>query len=332
MTDQLLAPPTHLSPTESLRLSQLAPKWLRSQAPSNLPYPLSLLTTSESAEQWQANENLMVACLRTGDDETASICLDKLSQRFGPDNERVQALRGLYEEATATDEQALLKVLKSYDEILEEKPANVPVMKRKVALLRGLGRLDQATKTLTELLDSSPIDAEAWAELAELYFSQSMHSQAVFCLEEVLLIMPNAWNIHARLGETLYVSAGAAEDAGGKLKLLADAQRSFCRSIELCDDYLRGYYGLKLTSQRLLEVLSKSGGKPPKTQSSDATVGDLPPPSVASVEKLRELSTKKLSEIVRRSMSGERGWDGYDQAELIAARELLDRDTQSVQR
>jgi len=81
-----------------------------------------------------------------------------------------------------------------------------------------------------------------------------------------------------------------------------------------------------------LVALSQSGSKPPKAQSSDATVGDLPPPSVASVEKLRELSTKKLSEIVRRSMGGERGWDGYDQAELIAARELLDRDTQSVQR
>lgn len=46
----------------------------------------------------------------------------------------------------------------------------------------------------------------------------------------------------------LFISANAAEDAGGKLKLLADAQRSFCRSIELCDDYLRGYYGLKLVS------------------------------------------------------------------------------------
>jgi hypothetical protein len=86
------------------------------------------------------------------------------------------------------------------------------------------------------------------------------------------------------------------------------------------------------TSQHLLVALSQSGSKPPKAQSADATVGDLPPPSVASVEKLRELSTKKLSEIVRRSMGGERGWDGYDQAELIAARELLDRDTQSVQR
>jgi hypothetical protein len=149
----------------------------------------------------------------------------------------------------------------------------------------------------------------------------------------------------------LFVSANATEDAGGKLKLLADAQRSFCRSVELCDDYLRGYYGLKLvsslisilsfvfrlinkkqTSQHLLVALSQSSSKPPKAQSADATVGDLPPPSVASVEKLRELSTKKLSEIVRRSMGGERGWDGYDQAELIAARELLDRDAQSVQR
>ena len=27
---------------------------------------------------------------------------------------------------------------------------------------------------------------------------------------------------------------------------LEEATRRFCRSIELCDDYLRGYYGLKL--------------------------------------------------------------------------------------
>jgi hypothetical protein len=29
-------------------------------------------------------------------------------------------------------------------------------------------------------------------------------------------------------------------------KYLAESVRRFCRSIELCDDYLRGYYGLKL--------------------------------------------------------------------------------------
>lgn len=29
-------------------------------------------------------------------------------------------------------------------------------------------------------------------------------------------------------------------------KYLAESLKRFCRSIELCDDYLRGYYGLKL--------------------------------------------------------------------------------------
>ncbi len=50
------------------------------------------------------------------------------------------------------------------------------------------------------------------------------------------------------------------------------------------------------------------------------------PPDVKKVELLNQIATAKLSEIVRRSVSGEKGWQGYDSAELIAARELLDRD------
>lgn len=53
--------------------------------------------------------------------------------------------------------------------------------------------------------------------------------------------------IHAKLGEVLYMAAtasGAVE--GSAQKYLAEAVKRFSRSIELCDDYLRGYYGLKL--------------------------------------------------------------------------------------
>jgi hypothetical protein len=35
---------------------------------------------------------------------------------------------------------------------------------------------------------------------------------------------------------------------------------------------------------------------------------------------------------VRRSKSGEKNWNGYSEAELIAAQELLNRDAQSVAR
>lgn len=58
-----------------------------------------------------------------------------------------------------------------------------------------MGRLSEATTALIYLLDISPIDAEAWAEVAELYVAQGAFSQAIYSLEEVLLVVPNAWNV-----------------------------------------------------------------------------------------------------------------------------------------
>lgn len=51
--------------------------------------------------------------------------------------------------------------------------------------------------------------------------------------------------------------------------------------------------------------------------------GDFCPPDRASVEKLAELATEKLAEIVRRYNAQERSWRGYDASEIAAARELL---------
>ena len=45
--------------------------------------------------------------------------------------------------------------------------------------------------------------------------------------------------------------AAAVSSTGGDgsaQKYLAEALKRYSRSIELCDDYLRGYYGLKLVS------------------------------------------------------------------------------------
>jgi len=40
----------------------------------------------------------------------------------------------------------------------------------------------------------------------------------------------------------------------------------------------------------------------------------------------------KLAEIVRKHSTGEKGWHGYDEAEIIAARELLDRESTNTRR
>lgn len=70
-----------------------------------------------------------------------------------------------------------------------------PITKRRIALLRSLGRASDAISALIALLDFCPVDAESWAELADIYVSQGLYAQAIYSLEEVLVLSPNAWNV-----------------------------------------------------------------------------------------------------------------------------------------
>jgi len=326
MAPSLLHPPSHLSAADALQLSQRAPAVLKSSPSTISAAPLqALFSASENAELWVTYENLMLSCLRTGDDQSAHECLERLVNRFGGDNERIMALKGLLKEADAESNAALEKVLNEYDQILSENSTNIPIAKRRIALLKSLGRPSEAVTTLIALLDFSPTDAEAWSELADLYFSQGLYSQAIYSLEEVLVLMPNAWNMHARLGELQYAAAitsGGSE--GSAQKYLVEALKRFCRSIELCDDYLRGYYGLKLVTSRLLEET----GKPAKPVDPE----DFAMPDRATTERLNERATEKLYEIVRRSTAQEYYWRGYEESEIAAARELLSRDSSTIVR
>ena len=58
-----------------------------------------------------------------------------------------------------------------------------------------MGRVPDAVSALVQLLDFSPTDAEAWSELADLYLSLGMYPQAIYAIEEVLILAPNAWNV-----------------------------------------------------------------------------------------------------------------------------------------
>ena len=117
--------------------------------------------------------------------------------------------------------------------------------KRRVALLRSTKKPVEAINQLTLLLDTFPNDSEGWAELAELYLSQDMYSQASFCLEELILLQPNSHHVHARYAEVLWV-----------LGKEASALKYWSRSVELCGDFLRGWFGIKtvhLPSWRLVD-------------------------------------------------------------------------------
>lgn len=214
MSSSFLHPPGHLPPAIALHHSQQAPGILKN-SPGAISTSIlqSLLSASETQELWTTYENLLISCLRTSNDESARQFLGRLVSRFGDDNERVMALKGLLKEATAPDDAALNLVLQEYDQILQENPPNLvgtvvvrcwniganifiqPIAKRRAALFRAMGRNTEAVNALNSLLDMSPTDAEAWGELADLYLALGLYSQAIFAQEEVLILQPNAWNV-----------------------------------------------------------------------------------------------------------------------------------------
>ena len=111
--------------SEALQHAQSAPSYLDKGKGQLSPFPLPLLSTTESTELWMKYESMMLSCLRTEDDRSAHLCLERLTQRFGASNERVMGLRGLYQEAVAQDKKDLEKLLKEYDEILVKEPTNL---------------------------------------------------------------------------------------------------------------------------------------------------------------------------------------------------------------
>ncbi|KPI35342.1 uncharacterized protein AB675_9934 [Cyphellophora attinorum] len=149
-TEQTPGPSPFSNPKDALSLARKAPSVLSKTSSIATTFPLTLLSAPESPELWMEVASLFYACLRTGDDKSAHLCLEKLTQRFGEDNDRVMGMRGLYQEAVAQNEDELRKILAEYNKILVESPVNIPIMKRRIALVKSLGREGEAINALTD--------------------------------------------------------------------------------------------------------------------------------------------------------------------------------------
>lgn len=129
MVPSLTRPQGQLSPAEALHLAQQAPIILKRNPKAFSASPLvSLFSAAETPELWTIYENLIITCLRTGDDDSAHLCLERLLLRFGDENERVMALKGLIKEAEATNNSELQEVLKEYEDLLQQDGTNIVSM------------------------------------------------------------------------------------------------------------------------------------------------------------------------------------------------------------
>lgn len=126
-------------------------------------FALRSFGSSLGDEKFTLCEQVFIAALDTGDDGLATECLSQLLGQF-KNSGRVKRLVGMELEAKGEFEEAI----KIYNALLEENPANVSVMKRKICILKGQGKIKDAIRELNIFIEQYQADPTAWQELADL--------------------------------------------------------------------------------------------------------------------------------------------------------------------
>ncbi|KAG0308136.1 ER membrane complex subunit 2 [Dissophora globulifera] len=224
------------------------------------------------ADAWLVYEQVAIAALEVGDDTLAHRCIEALEAKF-PGSARVRRLQGMQLEAVGRLEDAG----EIYKAILREDETNVLAAKRQVMLLRTMGLPAEAIGALVKYLDINYTDFEGWLQLADFYLEELMntfvfldqlfaaflrYAQAAFCMEEVIMLQPQNHVFHLKYAEILY-----SQDSIGL------ALKQFCRVVELCKDHVRGLYGIKLCTSRLLKAAPSRN--PAATSQEDLKAIDL---------------------------------------------------------
>ncbi|KAG4300953.1 hypothetical protein PCK1_002652 [Pneumocystis canis] len=127
---------------------------------------------------------------------------------------------------------------------------------------------------------------EAWAELADIYFSFHLYKKASFCYSELLLLQPSSHLIHARYALVLYIQSFTKPD------LLHTAVREYLRSIELYKDFLQGFCGLKQCCISLLRQPSSFWNNNKKVNEANSL--EEKPLKLQKVKSLNEITSKIL--------------------------------------
>lgn len=242
-------------------------------------YPLSeqFLSTNQSSlpedELYLLLFQHIHLALYTGNDSSAKVTTQKLSDRFGESSPYVGVATANYLEATEGS--------KATQDYLSSKrdQTDFAAFKRKVTFLKHKGDWKLYTQELIRYLETCPTDSEAWAELAEAYNHTGNYSQAVYALQECLLQYPFAYNIFARIGEITHVWATISGNTNDTLNRLKQSCQQFLRSVELCPNYVRGWSGVLVVCNKLL--------KWPKLQPQDEKLyNDLQKTAKIQLEKI----------------------------------------------
>ncbi|XP_043230204.1 ER membrane protein complex subunit 2-like [Amphibalanus amphitrite] len=190
-------------------------------------------------EKWMVLEQVAVAALDLHKMTVAEDCLVMLSKQF-PGSQRVRKLKALRLEALERYEDAN----DVYDAILRKDETNTVVRKRKIAILKSLGKTSEAIRELVEYLKKFMSDTEAWMELSDLYISEQDYAKAAYCMEELLLHNPHHHLYFQKYADIKYTQGGFDN--------VEVARSYYSRAVKLSSaNNMRALYGLLLCCSQI---------------------------------------------------------------------------------
>ncbi|KAJ8959271.1 hypothetical protein NQ314_006299 [Rhamnusium bicolor] len=169
----------------------------------------------------------------------AQRCIQELNKDF-PNSSRIRILESMVYEA----DENYHKALQILNDIIKQDSTNSAAKKRKIAILKALGRYTEAIKELTDYLKIFMADVEAWQELSEMYINEHDYSKAAFCVEELILHNPHNHLLHQRYADIKYTQGG--------LENLEMARTYYYQTLKLNPKNIRALYGIYLTTTALL--------------------------------------------------------------------------------
>ena len=164
-----------------------------------------------------------------------------------------------------------------------------------------------AIQSLNKYLDTYYNDAEAWQELASLYLSQNLYSQAAFALEELILLAPSNTFFVLQYAEVL----ATMDD-------LPLAYKQYLRVLEMCGTealevdthhpnrqgpFARALWGLKSVTSKLIQrqrqtISSTQKGATGKGANKSTSIGD------EKVERLEAVDAMVTDLLLNKAYAG----------------------------
>lgn len=125
-----------------------------------------------------------------------------------------------------------------------QKESTADSMKHQVMCLWGMGDIEAATVLLVEYLNTWMGDADAWTLLSHFYTIQCMYQQALFAMEEAMMLKPGS-HIHL----LAYADLCSAMGNDGI------ATKYYAAALDICD-CVHGWYGILgcASDPKLLEI------------------------------------------------------------------------------